>query len=230
MPALFLRVTFPLPNQVHTEHYLVPVICAVYLGPWASRERVKRGRFNDIRFTWSCVAKKSVMALQKLSVAKAVGFLTPCGSDDEEELSEDEIIDNFVTEGGESFILSSDMLSRVPAMTVAPLTSLLLGEEDYDVAEEGGGCEEGSAANRYDKTGKDDSGPAPFVFDWAEAPANSIEPDLPEFREPTGPSNDAKLAKTPLEFVYQFVYLYDFLYAATPCFKYSVLRVIYIGY
>ena len=141
-------MTFPLlPNQVHTEHNLLHVFCAVYLGPWASRERVKRGRFNDIRFTWSCVAKKSVMALQKLSVAKAVGLLTPCGSDDDEELSEDEIIGNFVTEGGESIVLSSDMLSRVPAMTVAPLTSLLLGEEDYDVAEEGGDCEEGSAAN-----------------------------------------------------------------------------------
>ena len=60
------------------------------------------------------------------------------------------------------------------------IDSLLLGEEDDDVAEEGGDCGEGSAANRHDKTGKDDSGPAPFVFSWAEAPANSIEPDLPE--------------------------------------------------
>ena len=155
-------------------------------------------------------------------------------SEDEEDLSEDEIIGDFVTEGGESVNLSSEMLSQVPAMTVAPLASeidsLLLGEEDDDVVEEGGDCEKGSAANRHDKTRKDNSGSAQFVFNWSEAPANSIEPDLPEFREPTGPSNQAKLAKTPLEFVYQFVYLYDFLYAATPCSKYSVLIVIYIGY
>ncbi len=205
------------------------------------------------------------MALQKFSVDKVVGLLTARGSDDEGELSEDEIIGDFVR-GRESVVLSSEMLPRVPAMTVAPLASeidsLLLGEEDDDVAEKGGDCWEGSTANRHDKTGKDDSGPAPFVFDWAEAPANSIEPDLPEFRKPTGPSNEAKLAKTPLEcfqlffvpalvsilmtqtnlyadqcratgvhqLIPHFVYHHDFLYAATPCSKHSVLRVIYIGY
>ncbi len=113
-------------------------------------------------------------------------------------------------------------------MTVAPLAT-----EDDDIAEEGGDCVGGSAANRHDKTGKDDSGPAPFVFNWAEAPANSIEPDLPEFREPTGPSNEANITVNASEQVHQlipqFVYLYDLLYAATPCSKYSVLRVIYIG-
>ena len=128
----------------------------------------------------------------KFSVADAVGLLTARGSDDEEELSKDEII------GGESVVLSSEMLSRVPATTLAPLASeidsLLLGEEDDDVAEEGGDCGEGSAANRHDKTGKDDSGPAPIVFNWAEGLVNSIEPDLPKFREPTGSSNEPKLA------------------------------------
>ena len=97
-------------------------------------------------------------------------------------------------------------------MTLAPLASeidsLLLGEEDDDVAEEGGDCGEGSAANRLDKTRKNDSGPAPFVFNWAEAPANSIEPDLPKFRKPTGSSShrssEPKLAKTPLHW---FAYL-----------------------
>ena len=48
--------------------------------------------------------------------------MTARGSD-EEELSEDEIIGDFVTEGGESVVLSSEILSRVPAMTLAPLTS-----------------------------------------------------------------------------------------------------------
>ena len=142
------------------------------------------------------------MALQKFSVADAVGHLTARGSDDEEELCEDEIIGEFAAEGGESVVLSNEILSRVPAMTLAPLASkvdsLLLVEEDDDVAEEGEDCGEGSAANRHDKTGKDDSGPAPFVLNWAEAPANSIEPDLLKFREPTGSSSEPKLAKTPL--------------------------------
>ena len=135
------------------------------------------------------------MALQKSSVAEAVSLLMARGSDDEEELSEDEIIGDFVTEGGESIVLSSELLSQVPAMTLAPLTSeidsLLLGKEDDDVAEEGGDCGECSAANRHDKTGKDNSGPAPFVFNWGEAPAN-IEPDLPKLREPTGSSSEPK--------------------------------------
>ena len=43
--------------------------------------------------------------------------MTARGSDDEEELSEDEIIGDFVTEGDESVVLPSEMLSRVPAMT-----------------------------------------------------------------------------------------------------------------
>ena len=66
----------------------------------ASHERAKRGLFNDIRFTRSCVVKTSAMALQKFSVAKAIGLLTPHSSDDEEELREDKIISDFVTEGG----------------------------------------------------------------------------------------------------------------------------------
>ena len=60
------------------------------------------------------------------------------------------MIGNFMTEGGESIVLLSEMLSQVPAMTMAPLASeidhLPLGEEDDDVAEEGGDCGEGSAA------------------------------------------------------------------------------------
>ena len=96
------------------------------------------------------------IALQKFSVAEAVGLLTARGTNDEEELSEDEMIGDFVTEGGESVVLSSEMLSRVPAMTVAPLASeldsLLLGEEDDDVAEEGGDCGEGSAAIGHGNT------------------------------------------------------------------------------
>ena len=63
------------------------------------------------------------MALQKFSVAETIGLLTAHGSDDEEEVSEDEIIGDFVREGGESVVLSSKMLSGVPAMTVTPLTS-----------------------------------------------------------------------------------------------------------
>ena len=62
----------------------------------------------------------------KFSVADAIGLLMARGSDDE-----DKIIGDFVTESDESVVLSSEMLSRVPAMTLAPLASeidsLLLG-------------------------------------------------------------------------------------------------------
>ena len=118
-------MTFPLlPNQVHTGHNLVHMVCAVYLGA------------RDMKFSAPCITGKSeARAFQwytiylvlcneivgygsaKFSVADAVGLLTAHGSDDEEELSEDEII------GGESVVLSSEMLSRVPATTLAPLAS-----------------------------------------------------------------------------------------------------------
>ena len=90
------------------------------------------------------------MALQRFSLADGLSLLKVHCSDDEVELSEDEMIGNFMKEGGESIVLSSEMLSQVPAMTMAPLASeidsLLLGEEENNVAEEGGDCGEGSAA------------------------------------------------------------------------------------
>ena len=90
------------------------------------------------------------MALQRFSVADGLGLFKVHCSDDEEELSKDKMIGNFMTEGGESIVLLSEMLSQVPAMTMVSLASeidsLLLGEEDNNVAEEGGDCGEGSGA------------------------------------------------------------------------------------
>ena len=51
------------------------------------------------------------MAFQRFSVADGLGLFVCC-SDDEEELSEDEMIGNFMAEGGESIVLSSEMLSQ----------------------------------------------------------------------------------------------------------------------
>ena len=50
----------------------------------------------------------------------------------EENLSEDEMVGDFITEGGKSVVLSGDMLSRVPATYVAPLASGLLVEKGND--------------------------------------------------------------------------------------------------
>ena len=50
----------------------------------------------------------------------------------EDNLSEDEMVGDFVTESGESVVLFCDMLSRVPATSLAPLASELLGEEESD--------------------------------------------------------------------------------------------------
>ena len=51
------------------------------------------------------------MAFQRFSVAAGLGLFVCC-SDDEEELSEDGMIGNFMTQGGESIVLSSEMLSQ----------------------------------------------------------------------------------------------------------------------
>ena len=51
------------------------------------------------------------MALQKFNVAEAVDLLTVCSSDDKEEISEDEMMGDFMTESGENIVLSSEKLS-----------------------------------------------------------------------------------------------------------------------
>ena len=51
------------------------------------------------------------MAPQKFSVAEAIGLFMAHRTDNKEELREDEMIGDFVTEGSESVVLSSEMLS-----------------------------------------------------------------------------------------------------------------------
>ena len=63
------------------------------------------------------------MALQMFSVDEAIDFLMEGNPDDEECLSEDELVSNFVTEGDESVVLFGDILSQLPATSVASLTS-----------------------------------------------------------------------------------------------------------
>ena len=114
------------------------MFCAVYLGPRDMKFSALyiTGKSEARAFQWYTIYlilcnEKVGYGSAKFSVADAVGLLTARGSDDEEELSEDKIIGDFVTEDGESVVLSSEMLSRVPAMTLVPLTSeidsLLLG-------------------------------------------------------------------------------------------------------
>lgn len=44
-----------------------------------------------------------------------------------------------------------------------------------------------------------DNGESAFDYDWCEADPNAICTKLPEFQEPSGPSQEARNAKTPLE-------------------------------
>ena len=52
--------------------------------------------------------------------------------------------------------------------------------------------------NLSDDSGSD-NGESAFDYDWCEADPNAICTKLPEFQEPSGPSQEARNAKTPLE-------------------------------
>ena len=55
--------------------------------------------------------------------------------DNRGESQQDEMVGDFLTVGGESVVLSCHMLPRLPATSVAPLVSELLGEEGNDDVE-----------------------------------------------------------------------------------------------
>ena len=44
-----------------------------------------------------------------------------------------------------------------------------------------------------------DNGENAFDYDWCEVEPNAICTELPEFQEPSGPSQEARNANTPLE-------------------------------
>ena len=94
----------------------------------------------------------------------------------EQNLSEDEMVGDFVTESDESVVLFCDMLSRVPATSLAPLASKLLGEEESDDLE-------------YVEWQHSWIGQWSFASYWAKSPINSFGPDLSEFSEPIGSQN-----------------------------------------
>ena len=189
----------------------------------------KRRLFNDIWFTWPCEATTLVNVSANVQCCRSRGpfdgaqFQRWRGA--RWKWNDRRLRDRI----GASVVLSSEMLSQVPAMTVAPLASeidsLLLGEEHDNVAEECGDCAEGSALSECRLRHQ------PYC----------IGPELPEFREPTGASSAAKLAKThpwvlpTVLFLHWSAYLWhrqtcwpvyiillafhllcDLLYAATP--------------
>ena len=72
------------------------------------------------------------MALQRFGVDVAVERLTIGIPGDGGEPQRRRNGQRLRTEGGESVVCSCDMLSRVPATSVAPLASELLQEEEND--------------------------------------------------------------------------------------------------
>ena len=108
----------------------------------------ERRLFNDIWFTWPCEATTLVNVSANVQCCRSRGpfdgaqFQRWRGA--RWKWNDRRLSDRI----GASVVLSSEMLSQVPAMTVAPLASeidsLLLGEEHDNVAEECGDCAEGS--------------------------------------------------------------------------------------
>ena len=122
------------------------------------------------------------------------------------------MVGDFVTDSGQSVVLSGETLSRASDMSVSlpdpsEMDSLLLddtggngGDSDDENGESMGGNGESMGGNRHE-TGDSgsDNGESAFDYDWCEADPNAICTELPEFQEPSGPSQEARNAKTPLE-------------------------------
>ena len=119
------------------------------------------------------------------------------------------MVGDFVTDSGQSVVLSGETLSRASDMSVSlpdpsEMDSLLLydtggngGDSDEENGESMGGNGESVGRNGHE-TGDSgsDNGESAFDCDWCEAEPNAISTELPEFREPSGPSQEARNAKT----------------------------------
>ena len=141
--------------------------------------------------------------------------------DDDFSSDDDEAVGDFTTMDGQSFVLTSESLiqaSRTTFVLPSPCErdSLLLCESsDFDVANddclddtalagsegESIGLVATSEAEESSSEVDDDSdgSESEFEFNWCEVEPNFVEPDLPDFCEQVGVSNEATAAKSPIE-------------------------------
>ena len=150
------------------------------------------------------------------TIEQALELVTTSSLDDDGDLSGDEVVGDFVSEEGQSVVLSGETLSCAAAMQLSlpepsEMDSLLLGYDDEDAASEERGEDKVTQEDVHDPTGND-TPPTPFDFTWAEAEPNSIDIDFPPFIERVGPSDEAKRASTPLQ-----------------CFQLSLLHHLFLG-
>ena len=134
-----------------------------------------------------------VMALRMFGLEQVLELVT-AGDNDEENLSDDEMVGDFVTDSGQNVVLSGETLARASDMSVSlpdpsEMDSLLLD----DTGGNGGDSDEenGKSMGRNEhETGDSGSGESAFDYDWCEAGPNPICTELPEFQEPSGLSRE----------------------------------------
>ena len=132
------------------------------------------------------------MALRMYGLEQALELVT-ASADDEEGLSEDEMpVGYFVTDSGQSVVLSGKALLRMSGVAVnlpdpSDMDSLLLDDAGGNGGNGGNGCD-GDGGNGEDMSepeheDSNSDSEDTFVYDWCEAEPNSISPELPEFQE-----------------------------------------------
>ena len=144
------------------------------------------------------------MALRMYGLQQALELFT-ASADDEEGLSEDEmLVGDFVTDGGQSVVLSGEALSRMSevCLTCQTWTHCYLTMMLVEMVAMAAMVMERTVSHWMSEPEHEDSNSDSedtFVYDWCEAEPNSISPEFPEFQEQTCPSDEAKNAKTPFE-------------------------------
>ena len=109
-------------NVVHVQYNLVN---------YHAKEEIQR--FRTVYSSPSCfIVSFFIMALRMYGLEQALELVTT-GDDDEENLSDDEMVGDFVTDSGQNVVLSGDTLSRASDMSVSlpdpsEMDSLLLDD------------------------------------------------------------------------------------------------------
>lgn len=143
-------------------------------------------------------------------------LVTEADLDDKSESDDDEAVGDYSTSDGTSYILSSELLHRVsstalPRPPPSEMDSLLLCNADArldDDQETCGVSNDGEVSRTEEVTDAPSDGESSnvaqdrssdFKFDWCEVEQNFPDPNLPDFCEPVGTTDEASSAKSPLQ-------------------------------
>lgn len=151
-----------------------------------------------------------------LSAEHLALLVTEADLDSESESDDDKAVGDYSTSDETSYILSSELLHHVsltalPRPSPSEMDSLLLCDADARLDDDQETCgvsndgevsrteEVINAPNVGESSNVAQGGSSNLKFDWCEVEQNFSDPDLPDFCELVGTTDEASSAKSPLE-------------------------------